>query len=446
MSVQPAPGPAPGQPPPPSQAEALPDGRPYVGLRRRALAALIDNAAWGVFALMVASFVPVDSEGDPLIPEAAVAAIFFCLVTAWFNYFLITEWRWGQTMGKNATGIEVVSLDGGRVGFGQASVRNILRIVDFFVVGWVLIAAGGRRQRLGDMAAKTVVVRRPPKTIPARPGATPAAAVAAASAGPAPPPPPSPGPASPPPRSEPTSRDEGDGSGRAFSWVTWRPGDVALGIVVAAIGSSILTLLLVLPFDPSLETTAGQLVGQIGLWVTLVAVALAGATAWRFEGWGEAVRRLGFRDLRWSHLKLAGLIVLAYLGFAIVVGGLLDVLFGYRPEQEELSETLDLELTPVAVVALYISACVMAPLTEETFFRGFVFGGLRARYGFWVGAAVSALIFGVVHAGTGPAAIPFLAVLGGCFAYAYERSGSIWPAVFAHAINNLLAITVQVAT
>lgn len=409
----------------------------YVGLRRRALAALIDNAAWVVFALMVASFIPVDSDGDPLIPDAAVAAIFFVLATAWFNYFLIAEWRWGQTMGKNATGIEVVSLDGGSVGFGQASVRNILRIVDFFVVGWVLIAGGGRRQRLGDMAAKTVVVRRPPKTIPVRPGAG-AAAGSAAGIGAA---------ASAPPPPEPPRPEPEDGAGeKPFSWVSWKPRDVALGIVAAAIGSSLLTLILVLPFDPTLETAAGQLVGQIGLWLTLVGVALAGATAWRFEGWREAVRRLGFRDFRWSHLKLAGLIVGAYLAFAIVVGGLLDVLFGYRPEQEELSETLKLELTPLAVVVLYLSACVVAPLVEEAYFRGFVFGGLRAGYGFWVGAAVSALIFGAVHAGTAPAAIPFLAVLGGCFAYAYERSGSIWPAVFAHAINNLLAITIQVAT
>ena len=60
--------------------------------------------------------------------------------------------------------------------------------------------------------------------------------------------------------------------------------------------------------------------------------------------------------------------VLAYLAFAVVAAGVLDALFGYTPEQEELSETLDLELTPLAVVALYLSACLMAPLTEETFF------------------------------------------------------------------------------
>ena len=56
------------------------------------------------------------------------------------------------------------------------------------------------------------------------------------------------------------------------------------------------------------------------------------------------------------------------------------------------------------------------------------------------------LIFGVVHAGTGVAAIPFLAALGVVFAYLYERTGSLWPSIIAHTLNNLLAITVQITT
>jgi membrane protease YdiL (CAAX protease family)/uncharacterized RDD family membrane protein YckC len=432
---------------------AVAEGREYAGLGRRALAALIDNAAWLVFAVMIASFIPVDAEGNAEISDGVAAGIVLVLASAWFNYFAISEWRWGQTMGKNATGIEVESLEGDRVTFAQASLRNVLRLVDFFVIGWILIAGGGRRQRLGDMAAKTVVLRRsdserppaaigmaaaavPPESGPSGPRDAPVRAAAAAPAPPSPPP-------EPPAHAGGGPDEEGEAR---FSWVTWGGGEVALGILAAAIVSTLATLLLVLPFDPELETTGGQLLGQVGLWGTLVGVALAGATGWRFEEWREALRRLGFRGFRRSHLKLAGLAVLAYLGFAIVAAGLLNALFGYSPEQEELSETLDLDLTPVTIAAMYLSAVVIAPLTEEMFFRGFVFGGIRARHGFWVGAVISSLIFGAVHAGTGPAAIPFLAVLGGTFAYLYERAGSLWPAVIAHAINNVLAITVQVTT
>ena len=414
--------------------------REYAGLGRRALAALIDTATWLVFYLFfIGGFVAAVYEES----SEAAGVIVLVFLSAWFNYFSFAEWRWGQTIGKNAAGIEVGSLTGERVTFAQASMRNLLRLVDFFVVGWVMVASGARRQRLGDKAAKTVVLRRPPRGAPAAEAAPAAGLVGTAMTAAAgePPPPAIP----PPPVAPPQSEAEGTAGARAFDWVTWSPGDVVMGILAAALISTLATLILVLPFDPELETTGGQLLGQVALWGTLVGVALAGATGWRFEKWGEALRRLGFRDFRWSHLRLAGLMVLAYLAFAVVAAGVLDALFGYTPEQEELSETLDLELTPVAVVALYLSACLMAPLTEETFFRGFVFAGIRARYGFWAGAIVSGLIFGAVHAGTGPAAIPFLAVLGGAFAYLYERSGSLWPAVIAHALNNLLAITVQVA-
>jgi uncharacterized RDD family membrane protein YckC len=131
----------------------------YAGFRRRALAALIDNASWVVFYLWIyvwivgGAFLAGDTAG------VVAVIVFFSL---WFNYFTFCEWRWGQTMGKNATGIEVRSLDGApRLSFFQASIRNLLRLVDFFVIGEVMVASGERRQRLGDKAAKTIVVRRP---------------------------------------------------------------------------------------------------------------------------------------------------------------------------------------------------------------------------------------------------------------------------------------------
>ncbi|MGH2956930.1 MAG: RDD family protein [Solirubrobacterales bacterium] len=141
----------------------------YVGFWRRLLASFIDNVTWlcfyAFYYVYLVAVVGVFSE---------VAAVFVVLAffSLWFNYFLFCEWRWGQTIGKNATGIEVRSLDGSeRLSFGQASVRNVLRIVDFFVIGWVMVAVGKRKQRLGDKAAKTVVVRRPPRTMPALQGA-----------------------------------------------------------------------------------------------------------------------------------------------------------------------------------------------------------------------------------------------------------------------------------
>jgi uncharacterized RDD family membrane protein YckC len=130
----------------------------YAGFWRRSLAALLDNLVWVLFYLWFyvwivgGAFLASDTAG------ILAVLIFFSL---WFNYFAFCEWRWGQTIGKNATGIEVSSLDGAeKLNFGQASVRNLLRLVDIVVIGELLVATTKRKQRLGDLAAKTVVVRR----------------------------------------------------------------------------------------------------------------------------------------------------------------------------------------------------------------------------------------------------------------------------------------------
>src|SRR3954447_23772075 len=133
----------------------------YASFGRRALAALLDNVAWIVFfflifgAGVVGGFAASDTAG-------IVAALAF--LSLWFNYFAFCEWRWGQTIGKNATGIEVRAIDGAeRLTYGQASIRNLIRLVDFFVIGELMIATTRNRQRLGDKAAKTVVLRRAPR-------------------------------------------------------------------------------------------------------------------------------------------------------------------------------------------------------------------------------------------------------------------------------------------
>ena len=135
----------------------------YAGFWRRALASLLDNVVWILFYLWIyiwivgGAFLTGDTAG------LVAVLVFFSL---WFNYFALCEWRWGQTIGKNATGIEVRSLNGAvRLTYGQASIRNLLRLVDLFLIGEGMIVRGKHKQRLGDLAAKTVVLRRAPRTV-----------------------------------------------------------------------------------------------------------------------------------------------------------------------------------------------------------------------------------------------------------------------------------------
>jgi uncharacterized RDD family membrane protein YckC len=134
----------------------------YATFRRRCLASLLDNAVWILFYLWIYVWIV---GGAFLASDTAGLVAILVFFSLWFNYFAVCEWRWGQTIGKNATGIEVRAIDRSpRLTYGQASIRNLLRLIDFFVVGELMIAIDTRKQRLGDKAAQTVVLRRAPST------------------------------------------------------------------------------------------------------------------------------------------------------------------------------------------------------------------------------------------------------------------------------------------
>jgi membrane protease YdiL (CAAX protease family) len=81
----------------------------------------------------------------------------------------------------------------------------------------------------------------------------------------------------------------------------------------------------------------------------------------------------------------------------------------------------------------------VAPVAEEAFFRGMLFGGLRRGMSAIPAAAISGVVFGAVHFASGAAAIPPLAILGFALCLLYERTGSLLPGLGAHTLNNALA-------
>ena len=117
-------------------------------------------------------------------------------------------------------------------------------------------------------------------------------------------------------------------------------------------------------------------------------------------------------------------------------------IFG-QPHQTDVGKQLGLHdgvLASIAAVTLIVG---VAPVAEETFFRGFLFGGLRSKLPRWGAALISGLVFGGVHAPEGPTAVVPLAMLGFVLAYLYEETGSLWPCMFAHTVNNSLALAVS---
>ena len=94
-----------------------------------------------------------------------------------------------------------------------------------------------------------------------------------------------------------------------------------------------------------------------------------------------------------------------------------------------------------ALMALLVSAVVVAPILEEMIFRGLVQSALRSLLGPWATVIVASTLFAALHYGAADwVTLPGLLVLALILGWLYERTGSLWPGIIAHAGFNLFNV------
>ena len=172
----------------------------YVGVGRRAAAQLIDwliGALWVVPIIVIGhgytSGTVVGPNGQTMhnVNVSFTNPVALLAAATWLAYMIWFEARSGATPGKRAVGIKVVKADGSPVDLGAAVARNLLRIVDgflFYLLAAILVWVMPLNQRLGDLAAGTVVVRTSAPALPQGPlGSNPTSATAWSNSIPPPP-------------------------------------------------------------------------------------------------------------------------------------------------------------------------------------------------------------------------------------------------------------------
>jgi membrane protease YdiL (CAAX protease family) len=124
-----------------------------------------------------------------------------------------------------------------------------------------------------------------------------------------------------------------------------------------------------------------------------------------------------------------------FLGFSALWVAVLNL-----HDKEKIVDQLGANNSAAALVAVCLLTCVIAPIAEEIFFRGFFFAALRNRFGPWPAALVTGIVFGGVHAGSAPAGylVP-LGFLGVVLCIVYWQTGSLYPCIGLHALNNAVA-------
>ena len=143
----------------------------YAGAGSRVVAIIIDHIILFIIAVIIAIPLGLSAGVFALLGgQAAFDAAGFAFfgtftvlsIILWLIYFSYFESKTGQTPGKSIMGIKVVRMNGKKLTLADAFVRTLLRIIDgigFYILGLIVIAVSEKKQRIGDMAAQSIVVK-----------------------------------------------------------------------------------------------------------------------------------------------------------------------------------------------------------------------------------------------------------------------------------------------
>ncbi len=175
---------------------------------------------------------------------------------------------------------------------------------------------------------------------------------------------------------------------------------------------------------------ADTFVQEVAFVVAAVYCAKLGGEVVR--SWQFGLRRPGL-GWGWAALMVLCLIV-AFIGLDAIWSEIL------HPTKEKLLETLGTKESRSLLVLSAALTCVVAPIGEEMLFRGYMFTALRNWRGTLPAALIVGLLFGGVHATSAPAAdlVP-LGALGFGLCLIYRFTGSLYPGIASHALNNSIA-------
>ena len=142
---------------------------PLAGIGSRFIALLVDMLIWFagfiVLAIVLAIFLPGIEAFSKISEQWAVAAAIFMVFLLFWGYFTLFEAFWnGRTPGKRVARIRVIQRSGRAISLFESMARNLVRYVDMqpfpmYAVGVIAIFTTRQHQRLGDLAAGTLVVR-----------------------------------------------------------------------------------------------------------------------------------------------------------------------------------------------------------------------------------------------------------------------------------------------
>lgn len=212
--------------------------------------------------------------------------------------------------------------------------------------------------------------------------------------------------------------------------LSWRDlSIVILGIVIIYVVLGMLTLWLSVRWkDEQTLIYANGFATQVSFILLVWVLKTVRHWTWADFGW----RSVAIRPLLGRIVRLYLLAWLVNIAYAIVV-----YRYGVTLPKTDVYTKLLSHVTGVTLLLNVVLAGVMAPMIEETLFRGIIFGSLQSYFGKWTAAVLSAALFSGLHF----QAIGFIPrfVLGIILAHLYSENHSLYPSMAFHSLNNVVA-------
>lgn len=151
-----------------------------------------------------------------------------------------------------------------------------------------------------------------------------------------------------------------------------------------------------------------------------------------------SLKEFGFRKFspKVAFISLAIALVVMIVG-TLIVFAIVSALY----PQVDLEQSQDVVFKNAVnipqIVMAFLALVVIAPVAEESIFRGLLLPAFAKKIGFVAAAIVTSIMFGAVHGQLNVAIVTF--VLGLILAWMYKRTDSLWPAIMLHSFKNLIA-------
>jgi len=231
---------------------------------------------------------------------------------------------------------------------------------------------------------------------------------------------------------------EGDSGWRLMAWIDGAPPDdrlAALAVELDELGwDGAVPMMTIQPGLLGVAEIPRKMRVYVPPALTLQAMLFVLA-AWFMVRWRKP---RGFGRVVRPAQAIAWGVVAAVAAFVIstLIGGLLH-LTGMEVKEQAWIQALMADRSALLAVMPWL--VLVGPVSEEAFFRGYVFRRLWSSAGPYAAYAVSALLFAVIH--WHPVGLPVYAVIGLIFCWVYRRTGSLWAPVVGHVVYNGIVVS-----